>query len=333
MNSTGDHRAAGLFTSEASAHHRRRRMVKDTLARYAVGFGGISVIIAIVLIFFYLLFVVLPLFQSAEVEKRASYTVPGGQQNETLYFAMEEQGEIGVRFTRSGEVIFFELASGQLISEETLPIPLGVEVTSFARGQMDQGLVALGLSNGQALILRHVYRVTYPDDKRQITPGIKFPLGETALQVASDEVALIQLAFQSNDEGTSIAAATDDGRLFLSAIITEESMFDDEPELEQINTELSHSDDAVLKLLMGQERQNLYVITREGELTQFDISDSEEPLQLQELNIAADGRRVSTVEFLTGTISLLVGYEDGYVSQWFPVRNDHDQKVMTRITF
>lgn len=149
--SLGDHQAAGLFTSEASAHHRRRRMVKDTLARYVVGFGGISVIIAIVLIFFYLLFVVAPLFQSAEVEKRASYSVPGGAQDETLYLAMEEQGEIGVRFTRSGNVIFFELANGQLISKETLPIPLGVEITSFSKGQMDQGLIALGLSNGQAL--------------------------------------------------------------------------------------------------------------------------------------------------------------------------------------
>lgn len=306
-------------------------MVKDTLARYAVGFGGISVIIAIVLIFFYLLFVVVPLFQSAEVEKRASYSVPGGAQDETLYLAMEEQGEIGVRFTRSGNVIFFELADGQLISEETLPIPPEVEVTSFAKGQMDQGLIALGLSNGQVLILRHVYRVTYPDDKRQITPGIKFPLGETPLQVTPDEVALIQLAFQSNDEGTAIAAATEDGRLFLSGIITEESMFDDEPELEQFSSELSHSDDAILRLLIGQERQNLYVITREGELTHFDISDSEEPLQLQALNLAVEGRRVSAVEFLTGTISLLVGYDDGHVSQWFPVRNDDDQGVMTRI--
>jgi len=331
MNSTGDQQAAGLFTSEASAHHRRRRMVKDTLARYAVGFGGISVIIAIVLIFFYLLFVVVPLFQSAEVEKRASYSVPGGAQDETLYLAMEEQGEIGVRFTRSGNVIFFELANGQLISEETLPIPLGVEVTSFAKGQMDQGLIALGLSNGHVLILRHVYRVTYPDDKRQITPGIKFPLGETPLQVASDEVALIQLAFQSNEEGTAIAAATADGRLFLSGIITEESMFDDEPELEQFSSELSYSDDAILRLLIGQERQNLYVITREGRLIHFDISDSEEPLQLKALNLAVDGRRISTVEFLTGTISLLVGYDDGLVSQWFPVRNDDDQGVMTRI--
>ncbi len=307
-------------------------MVKDTLTRHAVGFGGISVIIAIVLIFFYLLFVVVPLFQSAEVEKRANYSAPGATFDETLYLAMEEQGEIGVRFTRSGHAIFFELSSGIQISDERLPIPQNVEITSFAKGQMDQGLIALGLSNGQAVVLRHVYQVTYPDDKRQITPGIKFPLGDSPLQVAPDDIAITHLAFQSSEEGTAFAAASDDGRLFLSGIVAEESMFDDAPELEQFSSELPGLHDAaILKLLIDQEQQNLYVVTHDNELTHFDISDIEAPQQLQQLNLGGDGRSVSAIEFLTGTISLLVGYDNGHLSQWFPVRNENNQEVMTRI--
>jgi len=332
MNNSGKTQSEGLFTSEASATHRRRRMVKDTVTRHAVGIGGISVIFAIVLIFFYLLFVVLPLFQSAEVEKRASYSAPGGVTEETLYLAMEEQGEIGVRFTRSGRAIFFELASGEPISDESLPVPPGVEVTSFAKGDLNQGLVALGLSNGQALVLRHVYQVSYPDDKRQITPVIKYPLGESLLEIVPDEeVPLTQLAFQSNEEGTTFVAATDDDRLFLSAFITEESMFDDEPELEQFNSELALPNASILKLLIDQDRQNLYIVDSGNELTHFDISDAEEPLQQQRLNIGIEGRNVTAVEFLTGTISLIVGYDDGYLSQWFPVRNDNNQEMMTRI--
>jgi len=330
-NSSVDKQAAGLFTSEASANHRRRRMVKDTFTRYAVGVGGISVIIAIVLIFFYLLFVVLPLFQSADVDKRASYTVPGSMQEETLYLAMEEQAEIGVRFTASGKAIFFDLTNGNVIKNETLPIPAGVEVTSFAKGQMDQGIIALGLSNGQALLLRHTYRVTYPNDKRQITPQIKYPLGETPLEIDSDEVALTQITFQSSEESTAFVAATEDGRLLLSAFIAEESMFDDEPELEQLNSELALPEGAILKLLMDQDLQNLYVADSNNTLTYFDISDLEEPQQLYQINIGENGRKVTALEFLTGTISLIVGYDDGHLSQWFPVRNDRNQEVMTRI--
>jgi len=331
MNSSGDNQTAGLFTSEASASHRRRRMVKDTLTRYAVGVGGISVIIAIVLIFFYLLFVVLPLFQSANVEKRASYSVPGGTQDETLYLAMEEQAEIGVRFTTSGKALFFDLTNGDLILDERLSIPEGVSITSFAKGQMDQGIIALGLSNGQALVLRHIYRVTYPNDKRQITPQIKYPLGDAPLEIVSDEIALTQIAFQSNEEQTTFAVVTDDGRLLLSAFIAEESMFDDAPELEQFTSELELSDSPVLKLLMDQDYQNLYVVDQNNTLTYFDISDAESPEKMHQINIAEQGRDVSSVEYLTGTISLIIGYDDGHLSQWFPVRDANNQEVMTKI--
>ncbi len=331
MKSSGEKQAAALFTSEASANHRRRRKVKDSVTRYAVGVGGISVIIAIVLIFFYLLFVVLPLFQSAEIEKRVSYPAPGGAGEQTLYLAMEEQAEIGVRFTLSGKAIFFDLASGEIIKSEHLPIPDGVTITSFAKGQMHQGVVAVGLSNGQMLLLRHTYRVTYPNDRRRITPQIKYPLGEAPFEIDPYAAALTQITFQSSEESTAVAAVTEDGRLLFSAFIAEESMFDDEPVLEQFNRELATPDSEVLKLLMDQDQQNLYVVERNNRLTYFDISDAEEPQRRYQINIGENGRDVSAVEFLTGTISLIVGYDDGYLSQWFPVRNERNQEVMTRI--
>jgi phosphate transport system permease protein len=331
MNSSGDNQTAGLFTSEASANHRRRRKVKDTLTRYAVGVGGISVIIAIVLIFFYLLFVVLPLFQSADVEQRASYSTPGAAQDETLYLAMEEQAEIGVRFTTSGKAIFFDLSNGELILDERLPIPEGVAITSFAKGAMDQGLIALGLSNGQALVLRHTYRVTYPDDKRQIVPQIKYPLGDEPLEISDDGAALTQIAFQSNEEQTTFAVTTVDGRLLLSAFIAEESMFDDVPELEQFTSVFELSGSPVIKLLVDQEHQNLYVADQNNTLSYYDISDAESPEKMYQINISDNGRDVSSVEFLTGTISLIIGYDDGHLSQWFPVRNANNQEVMTNI--
>ena len=72
-----------------------QRALKDRLARYFVAIGGISVIIAILLIFFYLLQVVIPMFESAEVQQSQSYTAPG--EGKTLYLGLEEQGGVGVR--------------------------------------------------------------------------------------------------------------------------------------------------------------------------------------------------------------------------------------------
>ena len=44
----------------------RWRLLLDQIARHAIAFGGSGVIIAVVLIFFYLLYVVYPMLQSPE---------------------------------------------------------------------------------------------------------------------------------------------------------------------------------------------------------------------------------------------------------------------------
>ena len=64
LNSTKQ--TPSLFQHGTLTHHQRWRLIKDNVAGKGVIIGGLSVIVAIVLIFFYLLYVVFPLFGSAE---------------------------------------------------------------------------------------------------------------------------------------------------------------------------------------------------------------------------------------------------------------------------
>ena len=86
------------------------RSFLDLLARRVVQVGGISVIIAIALIFIFLLSVVYPLFEKPEVEFSSRYQAPGYSQ-QPLYLAVEEQAEIGLRLTQSGQVYFFDITN------------------------------------------------------------------------------------------------------------------------------------------------------------------------------------------------------------------------------
>ena len=178
------------------------RMIKDVMSRYVFGIGGISVIIAIVLIFFYLLYVVFPLFKPAEAKQVAHYGVPGLSIGKTLYMAMEEQAEIGVRFTDTAHVIFFNISDGTIISDTSLVIPPNTTITSFASGDPTTAVVAYGLSNGQALVLRHVYDISYPNDLRKIDPRIEYPLGDNPITLDKSGNSLVELAIQSNKENT-----------------------------------------------------------------------------------------------------------------------------------
>ena len=65
--------------------------------------------------------------------------------------------------------------------------------------------MALGLSNGQVLLFKHSYAVTYPDNKRVITPQIDFPYGDKPLVLNQDGGALEHVAVNHNDETLLLA--------------------------------------------------------------------------------------------------------------------------------
>ena len=308
----------------------RWRMLKDHAARHAVGIGGISVIVAIILIFVYLLYVVIPMFEGAEIQEVATYTLPA--QDEALYYAMEEQAEVGMQVDKNGKVLFFKTETGLSIKEVVLPIPAGVSVTSLAEADTASGILAVGLSNGQALVFRHAYRITYPNDQRLITPQVEFPFGETPLVVDEEGLPLLQLAVQTDDEQLTFAAVTPDQRILLNHQAREESLLEDEISWQKTSAEVPHPPEPVTYLLLDKLQRDLYVATQNGAVSIYDVSDWEEgPELIQHLSLVNGRMLLTSLSFLTGDISLLVGTSDGRVSQWFPVRDAGGNQVLTRI--
>ena len=93
----------------SSSLYQQWRLVKDSIARYGVIAGGMGVIIAVVMIFFYLLYVVFPLFLPASVEHKVSFNLPEKDAGKTVLLDMEEQNELAARFTDQGKIVFFFL--------------------------------------------------------------------------------------------------------------------------------------------------------------------------------------------------------------------------------
>ena len=119
------------FDSPQIKRYNQRRKFKDQFASISIAWGGMGVIAAILLIFAYLLYEVIPLFETADVEPLAAFDLPNSQ-HQTLYIATEEQNEIALQVTDQGEFIFFNLDDGSENSRFLLPLPAGVSVSSFA---------------------------------------------------------------------------------------------------------------------------------------------------------------------------------------------------------
>ncbi len=314
-----------------SPYYQRWRRIKDEIAEYSVIAGGLGVIGAIVLIFFYLLYVVFPLFLAAEAHSITRYNVPAQQSGKTLLLANEEQNEVGVRFTDQGFAIFFAIETGKIIHRQKIALPEKHKLTSFTQGNPASGIVAYGLDNGQVVVAKHEYKITYPNDVRLITPTISYPLGKSPLNLKATDQAITQLAIKVDEEQTSIVAKTADNHIVFSHFKKQESLFDEESSLEQTSTLLDISATEISDILVDKEHRNLYLASSSGRLSFFDISKKTKPMIRQHLNVVEAGLKLTKITFLNGDLSLLVGDSSGTVSQWSMVRDEQGRPALKNI--
>jgi phosphate transport system permease protein len=307
------------------------RLLKDALARYGVIVGGLGVIVAIVLIFFYLLYVVLPLFGSAKATSIAEYDLPEKTFGKTVLLETEEQNEVAARFTDSGQIIFFEVANGKTLLTQAITIPEGAHITSFAQGSLiSQGGVAYGLSDGRVIIVKHQYKVTYPNNKRQITPSLEYPLGEQPLVIDETGAPLEKIAVKVETDKTILVAKAAD-KIHLVSFTKEQSLFADEASTTRTSAVLDASAKTIADLLIDKEDSQLYLLDNEGLLSAYDISDKTAPKLKHQQNVIEAGQTITSLTFLNGDLSLLIGDSSGWVSQWTQVKNDLKQLAFKKI--
>ncbi len=314
------------------------RMTKDKLFKNVMTFGGLSVIIAISLIFVYLASVVVPLFMPASMDTLARLPVPGNPQDTTVHLASEEQAEIGVRFTAQGNVAFFNLRDGQPRGEVRLPLPADATITSFAAGDLSQKVVAYGLSDGRALLAEQGFKVTFRQDPndptkdiRTITPSLHYPLGETPLVIDEAGRPLKQLSVQHHGRDTSVVALTDDNRLVLAVFESRENMITGAVSVERRVFELPPVEGEISHIALEVKQRDLYVVHGGRFVSHYDVMNKDDLRLTQTVAVVPEGQTVTAFNILSGGFSLIVGSNTGALAQWFQVRDDNNVNHLTHI--
>jgi len=316
--------------SPVAKRRRAWREFKDRVARYGVAMGGVSVIFAIVLIFFYLLYVVLPLFYGAEVDTKSEYQYSA---NSASYLALNEYNDVALSVDMSGQVTFFAADTGKEILTPQLSLPEGSAITSFSSGDATTGILSYGFDNGQVLLFKREYKISYPDDKRKITPFISYPLGQESIQVDPKGRRVSLLSVQSNDEQSSFAALTENNSLVLQSTIREQDFLDEDAFT--LTTQIGEIDLSefgdITHMEMDIDQRELYIVNRKGFIAYYDIQNIEQARLIQQIKAVPHGVDITTLEFLTGGISILVGRSDGQIDQWFPVRGEDNNTILHNV--
>lgn len=253
-------------TPEQAAKRRARRMSKDRIARFMVTGGGLSVIVAVCMIFVFLMLVVVPLFDDAKSKTVTRFSQPNAQTS-TIYMATEEKGGFAVSVNSKGLATYFStkeqrglqryagfecrpqgasreqlkldpakdvkrLTSGDVIGSFQLPVA-GATITAMSALDETKGKIAFGLSNGAVIVTQLGFAVCQKDvgesrPFRVITPNI-VSVAEGQLRMPDVSAAITSLAISHND-GDWLLAVASAGKLHLGYFVPEESGFDDEDE-------------------------------------------------------------------------------------------------------
>ena len=304
-------------------HTDRSRLFKDRFAKWGISAGGVMVLVALLLIFFYLLYVVQPIFESAKVETRNSVKLQSA--SEVVGLGIEEQTEVAFLLGEKGNVDFYSVEKEQFGKKiTTLNTELTSDVSSFASSAPFQGQYAYGLENGTVVVVAPKFLVTFPNNQRQLTPRLDYPLGDMALEVDDQGAAITKFAFSHYEDKTAVVALTADKRVLFSSFVGEENMFTGEVEWNVERTELD-IEGRVDELLISPDTTRTFVRSA----NQIYVYDTRYPSEVEQIQLLAaneENANLVSTQLLAGANSLMLANDNGEVSQWFEVNTEEGRE-------
>ena len=316
------------FDSPRLVRYRKQRNFKDHAARYSIAMGGISVIVAITLIFFYLLYEVAPLFESASAEAVAEYPVPAKELGSTLYIATEEQGEKGFRLAEDGTVVFFNTVDGSEHSRVALPVPEGAKITNIASANPASQTLAAAFDNGQVLIFKHSYKLTYPNDVRVISPFVEFPYGEEPITLDEEGSSIRRVSIAITEDALILVGVNSNNNLLGTRFSKEENFLSGEITLEPETLDLPFLSFAPEYVVVEPGMRWVFVGTKAGQIEVIDLFDN---MINSTVKLKGKDNHILGMELLLGGSSVLITESAGAVSQWFMVRDDNNQYTFEQV--
>ena len=321
----------------------RSRGVKNSLAKWLITLGGISVLFTLVLIFMYLLYVVKPIFESASIKSDVQFSVDLSGDEKILGSGVDELQELAYQITSTGNIDFYHLkASGSQtkspvnIGDKALSMPLLTDesfvqkeinliVNSFSTNKL------LHTKSGQTLLIQANFFAKYSDDIREIIPQVDFPLGRGSLVIDEQQQPLSHLAFAMEDEKIVFVGFTRDQRLIKTSYLAEDDFISstdgEDVEFETIFQSIEIPAKNIDDIQVAPDLSMVFV--RSGSYVYvYDLGDDED------VNLKAtiaptfddDSTYLTSMALLSGSSSVLLGDSAGGISQWFEVATDSGRK-------
>ncbi len=323
----------------SSRHLKSRKMTKRSVldwgATQFIRVGGVFVVIAVVLIFLYLLYKVVPLFSNINVEATSPHQISQSHTDTIppIYSGIDEYSSILYSVNKSGNISYYDLRGGKNPpSDALLPSHLSssdiIAHSLITQLPFDHYAIATkDEEGGKAFVVTHQYAISYPNNTRIITPEIMYPWGEKTLPINSNTQ---KIALREDDDRVIVATAFEQS-ITLYEYTKEQSLLDDEMSFELEREEILSVNHSIDFLLINFDLRWVIALSRNGEKTFFPLYKSNIANHKQE--VVGKNSKITQAKWLIGELSILVGTDKGEIEQWFPIREQGREKYQKIRTF
>ncbi|MDD5559314.1 ABC transporter permease subunit [Candidatus Methylomirabilis sp.] len=301
-----------------------RRLLLDRLARWVVTLGGAAIIVSILAILFVIAAEVYPLF-------RRPTAVPLGAITTTLDSAplavgVDEYREIVYVVTASG-VQFVSAKDGTLLTSNRLQ---GLrDATVVGVSGLGRGPFVLGLSDGRAIPAEVRFSVTFPEGKRRVEAELT---AGDPIAVDPERHPVARLAYASTPNGPVTAAVVGPKAIILVTIKEMKALIGPSTKEESRERLTLPIEGEITQILLDGRGENLFAGTSSGQVIRVDLRDPNDPKVVGVVPATIrPGIGVSTMGFLIGDRTLVIGDAMGGISSWQLVQADGTEQRLAKV--
>lgn len=282
----------------------RATLFLDRFMNHFISFGGLSIIAAVMAIFVFIFWQILPLFKGAEVRELYSVQL---ENKPYAILGMDEWGELPFLAEKNGIITFVDARGGRGVFTQAIELPEDKEIAALAFNSRTQQLV-LGTRDGQFAVTDILYRPVFEAEKRQIQVEVRrgpfYPIGREGhpvLGIGYGDGGVIKVAAVIQDVG---------GRFEIHGA----SLMQKRTLLGKGNIEIGKTYDlsgfvsgTPFQVLVNKTADGILVGTREGRVYYFfREKDAFELRQVFKPFREASDEKLQSMNFLFGDVSVVV---------------------------
>ncbi len=287
----------------------------DRFMNHFIKVGGLSIIVAVSLIFLFILLQIFPLFRGARVEPVATWTVPPG---DYVSLGMDEWGELPFLLDRQGTFWFVDQTEPDGIHfrgtfAETPAIAEQSSVTVWDHNPY-QSRIAFGTQDGHIGIVEINYRPVFPPEGGR---RIDVELNETvALPVGQPHVPIQMLTYGDSGQrkiAAAIQRVDDEYQLTVVTFTQRRTLLGPGPlQVDRTYDLTEHLDGRPDHLLIPSDADALMIANLDGSVRYLHFNGREFTLR-QTFTPFADlpDPQIASFDFLLGDVSIVMTANTG----------------------